>query len=379
MPASTSSRLTVPGVSRTRLFPTASQEALLRAALLPVPEALAAWRSTAAGLDPRRMDPGSRRLLPLVWANLTGQGVRDAQVDGLAPIYEETRTRTESLLARAGPVLEALHRAGMRTLVLKGAALVGGYYRDAGTRPMSDLDVLVPTVAATTGAQTLEAHGWVPRFPWDPRAVRLTHSAVFDDAAQLCVDLHWHVFAECCRPDDDEILWARSIAIEIGGVRTRALAPADQLLHVCIHGEKWVHVPGIRWVADAVQVIRSGAVVWPHLVAEAVRRRFVGRLTRQLTYLRDGFAAPIPGDVLATLAAMPISTLERLEQALGVRERRASSSLLAHWFTHARSARAGLAGAAVSFPRYLQAIWHLDGLRDVPAAALSRVIGRLRQ
>lgn len=351
---------------------------LLRAALLSVPEALDAWRAAGAWLDPARMDAGSRRLLPLVWANLTRQGVRDPELDPLASLYEETRARTQARLASAGQLLEALHAAGIPTLVLKGAALVMGYYRDAGVRPMSDLDVLVPTSGATRAAEVLRARGWSPRHPLRPLTIRMVHSAVFDDARGHAVDLHWHVFPECCRPNDDDVLWARSIAIEIDGVGTRALAPADQLLHVCVHGEKWVRVPGIRWVADAVAVLRGGEVDWRHLVGQAVRRRFVLRLSRQLAYLREALDAPVPGDVLATLAAAPVSFLERLEQALGVRERLPSSSLLAHWLTHARSAPLGLAGSVVSFPRYLQAIWHLDRLRQVPGAAVRRAIRRLR-
>lgn len=364
--------------SGNRLYPDARQQTLLRAALLPVPEALEAWRATSPWLDPGRIDQGSRQLLPLVWANLTHQGVRDPRLKSLAGLYEDTRARTGVVLAGAGRVLAALRTAGIETLVLKGGALVAGYYRDAGVRPMSDVDVLVPTSAATSAVEVLGRHGWSPRHRWSTRAVSMTHAAVFDDTHRTPVDLHWHVFAECCRPDDDAALWTRSIAFELAGVATRALSPADQLLHVCVHGEKWVHVPGIRWVADAVVVIRAGEVDWSRLVEQAVRRRFVLRLARQLAYLRQIVDAPVPGDVLALLAAAPVSRLERLEQALGVRERLRSNSLLAHWFTHARSAPRGMVGSVFSFPRYLQAIWHLDGARGLPGAAVTRAVRRLR-
>src|SRR6185295_4211078 len=126
-----------------------------------------------------------------------------------------------------------------------------------------------------------------------------------------------------------------AIAIRVGGVHTRALAPADQLLHVCVHGEKWALVPGVRWVADAVVVLRGGEVDWRRFAEQATRHRFVLRLKRQLAYLRAAVAAPVPDDVMAALSAAAPSRLERVEQALGVRERLPSSSLLAHWFTHA--------------------------------------------
>ena len=259
-----------------RLFPDDRQRTLLRAALLPGPGAREAWRAAAAWLDPARIDPGSRQLLPLVWANLTGQGIHDPALEPLAGFYRDTRVRVEALLAAAARPLAGLRAAGIPTLVLKGGALVSRYYCDTGLRPMSDLDVLVPTPAAPAAQQVLQDHGWSPRFRWSALGVRMTHAAVFDGTHEAPVDLHWHVFAECCRPDADASLWERSIAIEIGGVPTRALSPADQLLHVCVHGDKWVHVPGIRWVADAVTVMRAAAVIdWEHLVQEATRRRFV--------------------------------------------------------------------------------------------------------
>ena len=356
-----------------RLFPDSRQRTLLCAALGSGPAASEAWHAAALWLDVDRLDPGSRQLLPLIWANLGREGARDPRIERLADFYTKARVQIEGVLETARRLLTALHRAGIPTLVLKGAALVAGYYHDPGVRPMSDVDVLVPTAAAHAARRVLEEHGWSPRYRWSPTAVRMTHAAVFDGADGVPVDLHWHVFAECCRPDDDADLWARSIGTEIAGVATRALSPADQVIHVCVHGEKWVHVPGIRWVADAVVVMRAGAVDWTCLVEEATRRRFVRRLSRQLAYLRHAVQAPVPDEVLVALAAAPVSSLERLEHRLGVRERLPSSSLLAHWFTHARSARQGLAGSLLSFPRYLQAIWHLEGVREVPGAAITRI------
>ena len=118
---------------------------------------------------------------------------------------------------------------------------------------------------------------------------QMIHSLPFTHPARVYVDLHWHVFEECCRDDDDDALWAASAPVSIGGAATRILAPEDQLIHACVHGEKWVRVPGIRWVADAVVVVRGGQVRWDRLVQQAVKRRFVLRLRAQLAYLPSIF------------------------------------------------------------------------------------------
>ena len=174
-------------------------------------------------------------------------------------------------------------------------------------------------------------------------------------------------------PGDDDDLWAASVPVAIEGAPTRVPAPEDQLIHACVHGEKWVRVPGVRWVADAVVVIRGGQVRWERLVEQAVRRRFVLRLRAQLGYLRSTFGAPIPPEAMAMLAAAPVSRLERFEQRWGVRDRR-RPWVLVYWCNHLRSSPGGLATTLVTFPRYLQATWRLTSLARVPGATVERLL-----
>ena len=42
----------------------------------------------------------------------------------------------------------------------------------------------------------------------------------------------------------------------IGSARTLGLGPEDQLLHVLVHGVRWTRMPHVRWVADAVLLLR---------------------------------------------------------------------------------------------------------------------------
>jgi hypothetical protein len=353
-----------------RLWPDERQSLLLRAGLLPAPAAIDAWRGLEPGLDVRTLDPGAIRLLPLVWSNLRRHGV---DVEHLAERYRSTRKANERLLDQLGELLPFLHRGGIPTLLLKGPALVVSAYADVGVRPMSDIDVLVPIERVADATRMLQERGWIPQSPLTAVGVRLTHSLLFRHPRRVPIDLHWHVFEECCRPADDDELWAASVPVTIGSAPTRVPSHEDQLLHVCAHGEKWVHVPGIRWIADAVTIIRHGAVHWERLVAEAVRRRFALRMRTQLDYLRSAFEAPIPAEAMAMLAAASSSRLERFEQRWGVRDRR-RPWLLVFWCNHVRSAPGGLARKVLTFPQYLQATWHLESLAQVPGAAAARLL-----
>ena len=356
---------------RSRLWPDARQTLLLRAALCPGPAAIAAWGEIAPSLDLAALDRGAARLLPLVWSNLRRQGFG---VEALAPRYRAAREANDRLVAELPQVLEPLSAAGIRTMLLKGPALLVDGYADRGERPMADLDVLVPLDRVADAVRVLQTQGFTADAPLTPTVTRFTHSVSFRHARHVAVDLHWHVFEECCRPDDDEPFWAASVPATLGGASTRVPAAEDQLLHACVHGEKWVRVPGIRWIADAVTLIRRGRIRWDRLVAETARRRFVLRMRVQLEYLRTAFDAPIPADALAALAAASVSRIERLEHRWGVRDRRRPWAFV-YWCNHRRSSPGGLARAAVTFPRHLQAIWHLDSLAAVPGAGLRRVLG----
>jgi hypothetical protein len=353
----------------TRLWPDERQRLLLRAALSPGPPAVDAWRRLAASLDPERLDQGSARLLPLVWSNLRRHG---EIVGGLAARYRAAGEANRRLLDQLAGLLPVLGGAGVPTVLLKGAALVLGAYPDPGLRPMSDLDVLVPVDRVRDAVRALGAQGWAPEAPLTAAALRLTHSLPFRRPGHAPLDLHWHVFEECCAPADDESLWAASRPAAVDGVPTRVPAPEDQLLHVAVHGEKWVHVPGIRWIADAVVLVRAGGVRWERLVAEAIRRRFVLRMRAQLEYLRSAFEAPIPPEALAQLATAPVSRIERLEARWSVRDRR-RPWVLVYWCNHRRAAPGPLPRAVLTFPRYLQAVWRLGSLADVPGAAAARL------
>jgi hypothetical protein len=355
-----------------RLWPDARQRLLLRAGLCPGPVAIAAWREIAPSLDLAALDRGAARLLPLVWSHLRRHGF---EVEALAPRFQAARDANARLVAQLPQVLAPLRAAGIPTVLLKGPALLVDGYADPGERPMADLDVLVPLDRAAAAARLLETQGFTADAPLTPTVTRFTHSVSFRHARNVAVDLHWHVFEECCRPDDDEPLWAASVPVTLGGAPTRVPAAEDQLLHACVHAEKWVRVPGIRWIADAVTLIRRGRVRWDRLVAESARRRFVLRMRLQLEYLRAAFDAPIPADALAALAAAPVSRIERFEQRWSVRDRRRPWALV-YWCNHRRSAPGGFARAALTFPRHLQAVWHLGSLAAVPGAGLRRVLGR---
>jgi hypothetical protein len=207
-----------------------------------------------------------------------------------------------------------------------------------------------------------------------PAFLRVKHALAFDNRLGTACDLHWRIFEE---PDDhgaDDDVRAAAVTVSFQGERLRILSPTDQLLHVCGHGARWAQVAGIRWVADAMLILREGQVDWRRLVEQTVRRRFVLRIREMLDYLRTGFGAPVPAAVIAELANRPVSALERFEYRIRSREHRLLGELPTYVCNCFRIERRPFR----ALPAYLQQAWGLDSLREVPQHALTRAMHRVR-
>jgi putative nucleotidyltransferase-like protein len=315
-----------PSAAREAFWPTEAQEELLRAALIRGPAAITAWQAWKArnNFVGSHHDLGSFRLLPLVYKNLVALGAEDPLMPRLKGVYRFSWCANQRLFHDAAVLVQQLQEAGIRTLVLKGAALSVLHYQDRGVRPMSDVDVLVPVSQAAKAMEGLGEIGWrTGRFVEEDFSYR--HAAQLTNEGGREFDLHWHAFYECLREGADDDLWCRAVPLALLHVRTLALDPSDALLHTVVHGMRWDEVPTIRWIPDAMTILRSAGVRvdWDRVVEQAARRRLLLRFGRGLCYLRERFDATVPDDVVARLRAHRPSHVERMEYhylGLGVEE-----------------------------------------------------------
>lgn len=249
-------------------------------------------------------------------------------------------------------------------------------YRDVGARPMCDIDVLVPAGRVCAATTVLRRSGWSPGYDLTPAFMRVRHAAPFRrESAEEC-DLHWRIFEEAGAASLDDDWWAHATAVDVEGTRFRVLCPADQLLHVCVHGAKWTPLPAIRWVADALTILRAGGVDWPRLVAGAHARRVILTARDTLWYISSTMGAPIPAEVLRSLSRLPISPLERLEHRVRSRAHPILGELPAYWCNYLRTRRAAIL-RPLGFARYLKDAWALRSVAGVPRRALTLAARRL--
>jgi hypothetical protein len=353
---------------------------LLRACLWEGQAALGAWaewRHREPDLD--TIEPGSYRLLPLLYRNLgPDQLVDDPDAARLKGVYRRSWAANQLGLRAGRRAIEALHAAGLEALVLKGAALLGSAYDDPGARPMGDVDLAVPPERIGEAVRLLGEAGFAASEDDPEGLLSVRHSLALHDADGQEVDLHRGML---WRPGLDTEFWQGSIEANVGGVRVRILNPADQLLHVCAHGAAWSPVPPIRWAADAFKVIEAAAEVdWERLLAMARRGRFTLPLADALACLAGDLKAAVPEGVLRQLSQAPASARERrAHEALAQPPSSRRSLAMLSWFWERHRAQAHLDGEKprpAGFIRYMQGFWGLERPSQVPAHAVRRLLRR---
>ena len=139
-------------------FATREQELVLQAALMQGKDVINAWQKWENAINLEgHPDDGTYRLFPLLYKNLAFHEIEHPFMHRLRGIYRQEWYKNQRLFYDMSKVLRCLTDAGVRTMVLKGAALAILHYKNKGVRPMADMDVLVhpSQVSLTVDARTL--------------------------------------------------------------------------------------------------------------------------------------------------------------------------------------------------------------------------------
>ena len=155
---------------------------------------------------------------------------------------------------------------------------------------------------------------------FSPLYFHVRHSHGFRHGDGLEVDLHWSVFQGQCDPDSDDQLWEASQPLaslnRVPQARPSPLLqapdPAEHLLLLLAHGARWDVNPPIRWIADAVMLLRSTPDMdWSQFLNRARCRSLTLVGAELLTLLKERFAVDIPLSVIEQLCATQPSRKER--------------------------------------------------------------------
>jgi hypothetical protein len=234
---------------------------------------------------------------PLLWYTLNDSGwpaAFPAQVrDALHMAFYRTTARNIVLYQELARILDASQ--GIPVVVLKGAALASTLYPHMGTRPMLDIDLLVPRQALRTMMQVMRLLDYHP--------VSVQHHLVFasDKSAQhTVVEIHWLPFYSAPRTPtyliewfwDQREPWQRDLT-NMGVCQFR---PTAHLLYLVAHFVSH-HSSQHRliWLYDLHLVINQyvGELDWDTLVLRAARANLEEPLRKILSILQMQYGTHI--------------------------------------------------------------------------------------
>jgi len=235
----------------------------------------------------------------------------------------EQRMRiVESRLAES---LVALNAAGIRVVLLKGAALAPALYRSFVARPMNDIDILVEPSCADEARRVMLRTCWVgdASIPGDAAFSAHHHLPPLLDArgSGLRLEIHTALLARGNRfrvstPD----LCADAREIAVGAGRAFVLSPRQQAVHAAVHFA-WSHeMRSGAWHAfrDIATLVRHGVLAWEDLVQEAMGWRAETCVYWTLRLGRAVASLSVPDHVLDRMRpSLPEGVLRRLERHFG--------------------------------------------------------------
>jgi hypothetical protein len=364
------------------IWPTQQQKLLLNAILLKGNDCLEAWYAWKPNLE-YGIDLSSFRFLPMLYHNLQQQGIIDPMLNRLKGVYRKTWVENQLLFQRVAHAMCQIKAAGIPMVLLKGAPLSILYFKNPGLRPMNDVDVLIPLVQREKAIHLLQSLGWSPRLNPPLRLTQaylnVKHAHNFNDADGFGIDLHWHVLTNGLAHDDDDDFWQAALPLVFNEVDCLALNPTDMLFHLISHGMRWdVDLP-LRWITDAMIVLREKGqqINWNRLVSHAKRHRTTLKTFNALDYLKGNFNAPIPLEILTVLKEIPASWKEHTEERISSYRNPLLGYFPEYWiaFMHFQG-RDGYSGP-LGFLRFVQAQKGFETLKEAFRWSVWRIYIRI--
>ena len=276
------------------------------------------------------------QLTPLLYRELARRGwdaqiappwwstLRDDYVLALKTAFQEEEEIKE--------LLQALTKAGVNPILLKGSDLRHRLYHDPAIRPMVDVDFLLAPGEVERVHPILERLGYRLAHSTDHPPVkfieRFGYELLYTPPAgkKLLLEPHWEIRSSAGQYRlPFASLEAAAIIIDYDGIAVRVLSPEHLLLHLCLHHMHGDHdncgfqksdaLPS--QIIDVVLAVQRLPLDWHRFLKEVDRFRCAHPVYRVFRGVNVLIPLPVPSWVWASLKSYRPTWDERL--LLGLR------------------------------------------------------------
>jgi hypothetical protein len=214
-------------------------------------------------------------------------------LDNLADAYTQVSLINKRLIDEYELVGLALQRQGIECILLKGADLLSRLYGMRGTRPLSDVDLLVHEQDLPAIHQLLIETGFTQQIDGNPAYCSPHCTLSLDLVSNL-----WYL-------DEDGLtgLWARAQTRPLGRLTVKQLGSDDLLLYLTAYSVVHRGHLSPSFFTDLRLLMKKEPLDWPTLIEEADRRYLKIPLYHGLCQLAlSNSAIDIPATVIRQLS-----------------------------------------------------------------------------
>jgi len=229
-------------------------------------------------------------------------------LDDLADAYAQVSLINKRLLNEYETVGQTFHRQGIDCILLKGADLLSRLYGIRGTRPLSDVDLLVHERDLPAIHRLLLETGFTQQIDGNPAYLSPQSGLSLDLISEL-----WYLDKQGLAA-----LWERARTRPLGQVTVKQLASDDLLLYLIAYSVVHRGHLSPSFFTDLQLLIEKEPPHWPTLIEGSIRHHLKIPLYHGLRQLALSNATiAIPSSVIQQLAPATMA-----EQALGFLFRR---------------------------------------------------------
>jgi len=228
----------------------------------------------------------------------------------IAARFAEIATKvTKANTARLAVGRELLARLAAKKIpvvILKGVLFAETLYRDPNYKKMNDIDILIrkedldeiyavyEEMKFFSAAELFGKEG--------KKQEKFSHHSppYFSRDLTCMIGTHWGLITPLAPYKlDYDAIWSRVVDITLAGVPAKAMAPEDNLHHLCVHLP--YYKTGVRELADIYNLVRAQKIDWPLFLDEVRKARTENLVFHALSLVEKLSPRPEIAEVLEQL------------------------------------------------------------------------------
>lgn len=254
---------------------------------------------------------------PLLYWNLSkisnGKDVPCEIQKNLKKMYYNNLARNMLLYDELKKILKAFKRANIDTVVMKGAFLAEGIYKNISLRSMSDIDLLIKKEDLQKVKKELNKLIYFVTIKFPTKLHEQFQTVVSEELSfvnenkKVIIDIHWNIQPpQSCHKIEIDEFWNNVKSVMIKGIETLTFGPENTLQHLCLHLDKHINLDTtptanpLRDYCDIAEVTRyyKNTINWDYLLESSKNFGIEEPVFEKLYISNRYFGAFVPEGVL---------------------------------------------------------------------------------